>query len=104
MASTYSQYKIELIGTGERGRSTWGIITNNNFGSATPGTYRGFEQAIGGRADVTICRRYNGHALTLTDSNAALRTLGPLYLDLVGYAWLGLLTLGSAGASKVVSC
>jgi hypothetical protein len=48
MASTYSQYKIELIGTGEQA-GTWGTTTNSNFGSATPGTYQGFEQAIGGK-------------------------------------------------------
>jgi hypothetical protein len=45
--------KIELIGTGEQA-GTWGTTTNSNFGSATPGTYQGFEQAIGGKADVTM--------------------------------------------------
>jgi hypothetical protein len=56
MASTYSQYKIELVGTGEQA-GTWGTTTNSNFGSATPGTYQGFEQAIGGKANHTICRQ-----------------------------------------------
>jgi hypothetical protein len=79
MASTYSQYKIELIGTGDEA-GTWGIITNNNFGSATPGTYRAFEQAIGGRADVTMS---GTTTLSLTDSNAA-QDARALYLNLSG--------------------
>jgi hypothetical protein len=58
MASTYSQYKIELVGTGEQA-GTWGTTTNNNFGSATPGTYQGFEQAIGGKADHRFVGRWN---------------------------------------------
>jgi hypothetical protein len=80
MASTYSQYKIELIGTGDEA-GTWGITTNNNFGSDTPGTYRGFEQAIGGRADVTMSS--TTITLTLTDSNAA-QDARALYLNLSG--------------------
>jgi hypothetical protein len=79
MASTYSQYKIQLIGTGEEA-GQWGDITNNNFGSATPGTYRGFEQAIGGRADVTMS---GTTTLSLTDSNAA-QDARALYLNLSG--------------------
>jgi hypothetical protein len=80
MASTYSQYKIELIGTGDEA-GQWGTITNNNFGSATPGTYRGFEQAIGGRADVTMSS--TTITLSLTDSNAA-QDARALYLNLSG--------------------
>jgi hypothetical protein len=80
MASTYSQYKIELIGTGEEA-GQWGIITNNNFGSATPGTYRGFEQAIGGRADVTMSS--TTVTLSLTDSNDS-QNARALYLNLSG--------------------
>jgi hypothetical protein len=80
MASTYSQYKIELVGTGEQA-GTWGTTTNNNFGSATPGTYRGFEQAIGGRADVTMSS--TTITLSLTDSNAA-QDARALYLNLTG--------------------
>jgi hypothetical protein len=53
MASTYSQYKLELIGTGEQA-GTWGTTTNSNFGSATPGTYQGFEQAIGGKPTIDL--------------------------------------------------
>jgi hypothetical protein len=80
MASTYSQYKIELIGTGEQA-GTWGTTTNSNFGSATPGTYQGFEQAIGGRADVTMSS--TTITLSLTDSNAA-QDARALYLNLTG--------------------
>jgi len=80
MASTYSQYKIELVGTGEQA-GTWGTTTNNNFGSATPGTYQGFEQAIGGKADVTMSS--TTITLTLTNSNAA-QDARALYLNLTG--------------------
>ena len=79
MASTYSQYKIELIRTGEQA-GTWGTTTNSNFGSATPGTYQGFEQAIGGRADVTMS---GTTTLSLTNSNAA-QDARALYLNLSG--------------------
>ena len=81
MASTYSQYKIELIGTGEEA-GQWGIITNNNFGSATPGTYQGFEQAIGGKATIDLSAG-GTIALTLTNSNAA-QNARALFLDLGG--------------------
>jgi hypothetical protein len=78
--STYSQYKIQLINTGgEAGQ--WGTITNNNFGSATPGTYRGFEQAIGGRADINM--NTTPKTLTLTDSNDS-QDARALYLNLTG--------------------
>jgi hypothetical protein len=80
MASTYSQYKIELIGTGDEA-GQWGTITNNNFGSDTPGTYRGFEQAIGGRADVTMSS--TTVTLSLTDSNDS-QNARALYLNLSG--------------------
>jgi hypothetical protein len=80
MASTYSQYKIELVGTGEQA-GTWGTTTNSNFGSATPGTYQGFEQAIGGRADVTMSS--TTITLSLTNSNAA-QDARALYLNLTG--------------------
>jgi hypothetical protein len=80
MASTYSQYKIELIGTGDQA-GTWGTTTNSNFGSDTPGTYQGFEQAIGGRADVTMSS--TTITLSLTNSNAA-QDARALYLNLTG--------------------
>jgi hypothetical protein len=81
MASTYSQYKIELVGTGEQA-GTWGTTTNNNFGSATPGTYQGFEQAIGGKATIDLSAG-GTIALTLTNSNAA-QNARALFLDLGG--------------------
>jgi hypothetical protein len=81
MASTYSQYKLELIGTGEQA-GTWGATTNNNFGSATPGTYQGFEQAIGGKATIDLSAG-GTIALTLTNSNAA-QNARALFFDLGG--------------------
>ena len=81
MASTFSQYKIELIGTGEQA-GTWGTTTNNNFGSATPGTYQGFEQAIGGKATIDLSAG-GTIALTLTNSNAA-QDARALFFDLGG--------------------
>jgi hypothetical protein len=81
MASTYSQYKIELVGTGEQS-GTWGTTTNNNFGSATPGTYQGFEQAIGGKATIDLSAG-GTIALTLTNSNAA-QNARALFFDLGG--------------------
>ena len=80
MASTYSQYKIQLMGTGDES-GNWGNITNSNFGSDTPGTYQGFEQAIGGRADVTMSS--TTITLSLTNSNAA-QDARALYLNLSG--------------------
>jgi hypothetical protein len=81
MASTYSQYKLELIGTGEQA-GTWGATTNNNFGSATAGTYQGFEQAIGGKATIDLSAG-GTIALTLTNSNAA-QNARALFFDLGG--------------------
>jgi hypothetical protein len=81
MASTYSQYKIELVGTGEQA-GTWGTTTNSNFGSATPGTYQGFEQAIGGKATIDLSAG-GTIALTLTNSNAA-QNARALFFDLGG--------------------
>ena len=46
MASTYSDLKIELIGTGEQD-GTWGATTNANLGTA-------IEEAITGSADVAF--------------------------------------------------
>ena len=67
------------MGTGDES-GNWGNITNSNFGSDTPGTYQGFEQAIGGRADVTMS---GTTTLSLTDSNAA-QDARALYLNLSG--------------------
>lgn len=80
MASTYSQYKLELIGTGEQA-GTWGTTTNNNLGSSSANTYQGIEQAIGGKATVTFSS--TTETLTLSNSNAA-QDARALYLDLGG--------------------
>ena len=80
MASTYSQYKLELIGTGEQA-GTWGVTTNANLGSASAGTYQGIEQAIGGKATVTFSS--TTETLSLSNTNAA-QNARALYLDLGG--------------------
>jgi hypothetical protein len=61
MASTYSNLKIELIGTGEQ-VGTWGATTNANLGTA-------IEEAIVGSADVSFSS--SDVTLTLTNSNAS---------------------------------
>jgi hypothetical protein len=61
MASTYSDLKIELIGTGEQA-GTWGVTTNTNLGTA-------LQEAITGSADVAFSSA--DVTLTLTNSNAA---------------------------------
>lgn len=73
MASTYSDYKFELIGTGEQS-GTWGNTTNTNIGTA-------IEQAIGGKADITLST--TSTTLTLSDTNAA-QNARALYLNLSG--------------------
>ena len=73
MASTYSPLKIELIGTGEQ-VATWGQTTNTNLGTA-------LEQAIGGKADVTMSS--TSITLTLANTNAA-QNARALYLNLTG--------------------
>ena len=61
MPSTYSQLKIELIGTGDQA-GTWGATTNVNLGTA-------LEEAITGNATVTFAS--SNAAIALTDTNAA---------------------------------
>lgn len=61
MPSTYSQLKIELIGTGDQA-GTWGSTTNVNLGTA-------IEEAITGSANVTFAS--SNVAIALTDTNAA---------------------------------
>jgi hypothetical protein len=61
MASTYSDLKIELIGTGEQA-GTWGNTTNTNLGTA-------LQEAITGSADVAFSS--GDVTLTLTNSNGA---------------------------------
>ena len=73
MASTYSDLKIELIGTGEQS-GTWGTTTNNNFSIA-------ISEAITGSADVAFSSA--DVTLTLTNTNAA-QTARNLRLNLTG--------------------
>jgi hypothetical protein len=61
MASTFSDLKIELIGTGEQA-GTWGNTTNTNLGTA-------LQEAITGSADVAFLSA--DVTLTLTNSNGA---------------------------------
>lgn len=75
MASTYSELKIELVGTGEQA-GTWGDTTNTNLGTA-------LGEAITGSADVTFASADVN--LTLTDTNTA-QTARNLRLNLVGTA------------------
>jgi hypothetical protein len=73
MASTYSDLKIELIGTGEQS-GTWGTTTNTNFSTA-------ISEAITGTADVAFSSA--DVTLTLTNTNAA-QTARNLRLNLTG--------------------
>lgn len=63
MASTYSNLKFELIGTGDQS-GTWGTTTNTNLGTA-------IEQALVGMATISSGFVTNSLTLTLTDTNAA---------------------------------
>lgn len=73
MASTWSDLKFELIGTGDQS-GTWGTTTNANIGDA-------IEQAIGGKADVTMSS--TSITISLTDTTA-LQDARALYLNLTG--------------------
>ena len=73
MASTYSDLKIELIGTGEQ-TGTWGSTTNNNFSVAVGEAITGSADVAFSSADVTV---------TLTDTNSA-QTARNLRLNLTG--------------------
>ena len=73
MASTYSNLKIELIGTGDQS-GTWGVTTNTNLGTA-------IEEAITGSADVTFASA--DVTLTLTNTNTT-QPARNLRLNLVG--------------------
>jgi hypothetical protein len=73
MASTYSDLKFELIGTGDQA-GTWGITTNNNIGGA-------IEEAITGSGFVS----FSGADVTLTLTNTnATQTARNLRLNLTG--------------------
>ena len=74
MASTYSDLKIELIGTGDQS-GTWGSTTNSNLGNDVLGA------AIAGSADVTFSSA--DVTVTLTDTVAA-QTARNLRLNLTG--------------------
>jgi hypothetical protein len=73
MASSYSDLKIELIGTGDQ-TGTWGTTTNNNFSVAISEAITGSADVAFSSADVTV---------TLTDTNAA-QTARNLRLNLTG--------------------
>ena len=73
MASTYSDLKIELIGTGEQS-GTWGTTTNTNLGTA-------LGEAITGSADVPFSSA--DVTLTLTNTNAS-QSARNLRLNLTG--------------------
>jgi hypothetical protein len=73
MASTFSDLKIELIGTGEQ-VGTWGSTTNTNLGTA-------IEEAIVGSADVSFSS--SDVTLTLTNSNGS-QSARHLRLNLTG--------------------
>ena len=73
MASTYSDLKFELIGTGQQS-VTWGTTTNTNLGTA-------IQEAITGSADVTFAS--GTVTLTLTNTNAS-QTARNLRLNLTG--------------------
>ena len=73
MASTYSNLKIELIGTGDQ-TGAWGDTTNDNFSIA-------FQEAITGSADVAFSSA--DVTVTLTDTNQA-QTARNLRLNLTG--------------------
>lgn len=73
MASSYSDLKIELIGTGEQ-TGTWGTTTNNNFSVAVGEAITGSADVAFSSADVTV---------TLTDTNAS-QAARNLRLNLTG--------------------
>jgi hypothetical protein len=73
MASTYSDLKIELIGTGDQ-TGTWGTTTNNNLSVA-------LSEAITGSADVPFSS--SDVTVTLTDTNGA-QAARNLRLNLTG--------------------
>ena len=75
MPSTYSNLKIELIGTGEQA-GTWGLTTNNNLQYA-------IEEAITGSSDVT----FSNADVTLSFINSNLPQIPRnLRLNLIGVA------------------
>ena len=78
MPSTYSNLKIQLMGTGDN-TTTWGNVTNVNLGTA-------IEEAITGSVDVAFASA--NVTLTLTDTNAT-QSARNLRLNLTGTATAG---------------
>ena len=88
--STYSNLKIELIGTGEQD-GTWGTTTNVNLGTA-------LEEAIVGTVDQPVTA--SDRSLNLTDTNAT-QVARHLRLRLTGSSGgASILTLPSLSAGK----
>jgi len=83
MASTYSNLKIQLMGTGDNS-GTWGDVTNTNLGTA-------IEEAVCESADVAFSQ--DSVVLSLSNSNAT-QTARHLRLNLTG--------TGSAGITLTV--
>ena len=81
--STFSSYKIELIGTGEQ-TGQWGNTTNDNLQYA-------IQQSIGGYSLITLVS--NSYALPYADTTG-LQDFRSLYLEFVG-------TLTAAGTVTV---
>ena len=90
MASTYSDLKIELIGTGEQS-GTWGITTNTNLGNGALG------EAITGSATVDFATAADV-TITLTNVNTT-QSARNLRLNITesstGVGYVGNLILGS---------
>lgn len=85
MSSTYSNLKIQLMGTGDN-NTTWGNVTNINLGTAMEEAITGSVSVAFSSADVT---------LTLTNTNAT-QSARNVRLNLTGTATAGFnLILGS---------
>ena len=67
MASTYSpSLKLELIGQGEQS-GTWGVTTNNNFGSLVEQAITGVQTISMSNATYTLSS-YDGEIKTVPQS------------------------------------
>jgi hypothetical protein len=78
MASSFSNLKFELIGTGEQA-GTWGATTNNNFGTAV-------EQAIVGMATLTSSDFTTNVATLVLADTTALQNARALCLNIAAGA------------------
>ena len=86
MASTYSDLKIELIGTGDQ-TGTWGSTTNNNFSIAISEAITGSADVAFSSADVTVTltnvnttQSARNLRLNITESGAGVGYVGNLIL------------------------